>query len=200
MAKYLRKEDVAALEETLQNILSWMEESGKHITHKAAYEYIGKSFNEFNVESNTADTLAGCSAAVATVSDEWAQAIANIVATGIRAMNYPGHWNQAQTTPRDVYRAGHPGPAIQGGASWLCPRPYGSPLPPHPAALGDCTIEHIQPVVWHWNNYGRNQNKAQRKDWCHSTNNHEYLCQSCNSSKSGGGLTYIITTGISYSN
>ncbi|MFT6907439.1 MAG: hypothetical protein ACJAS1_004120 [Oleiphilaceae bacterium] len=200
MAKYLRPEDVAALEETLQNVLSWMEENGKHHTNKAAYESIGKSFGEFSDKSNTADVLENCAAAVASVSTDWAQAIANIVATGIRAMNYPGHWNQAQTTPRDAYRSGNPGPAIKGGASWVCPRPYGSPLTPHPAALGDCTIEHIQPVVWHWNNYGRNQTKVQRKAWCHSTANHEYLCQSCNSSKSGGGLTYIIATGPNYSN
>ena len=131
-----------------------------------------------------------------------ADALNNIVTTGIRAMNYPGSWNQAEKLARDTYRGANPGtPIVIGGApaaTWRCPGAAGNPA--HDALFNDCTIDHVIPVVQHWNNLGHDMDAAGRAAWYRDTTNHEYLCQACNSAKGGGGQNYRILTGPNYSN
>jgi hypothetical protein len=195
MAKYLRPEDVQSLEIFLQDVLSHMEEAG-HAQHPS-YDLIYQSYNHFDDDSNTAATLAELVNAVSGFNPAWGQHINAVVATGIRQMNYPSSWNIAETTPRDAYKLAHPG---TGPGTWSCPRPQGSGLPAHDASNLDCTIEHIYPVVSHWNTIGHDTTKIARANWYRDLTNHEYLCQACNSSKGGGGAVYNIVTGTNYSN
>ena len=200
MAKYLRKSDVRAIEDVINSALDYMND--RQLRGWDIYPALQKCYDNFDEQSNTSATLAECRELIGVFDGMFAKTLSNrldnIITTGIRVQNYPSHWRMTETQPRDQYRAGNPAPAMPG--FWLCPRPNGSHLAAHPAANADCTIEHVNPVVWHWNNHGYNQSKVQRENWYWDTNNHEYLCQACNSSKGGGGLVYQIVTGPNYTN
>ena len=54
----------------------------------------------------------------------------------------------------------------------------------------EATIEHIFPVVKHWNMNGYDQMQNARITWYNDTTNHKIMCQSCNSRLGGKGANY----------
>ena len=54
------------------------------------------------------------------------------------------------------------------------------------------SIDHINPVVWHFNTVGYRLSQQQRREWYNDTDNLCLVHASCNSRKSGGGLKFDI--------
>jgi|GEM_PF-3001264 len=203
MAKFLRKEDVKALNYLVEGYIAFLDDRGLSST-PAAQELID-AYGDISEEGNTVSVIADCVTAAAKLDASWAGALNAIVSSGIRQLNYPSSWRVATTRSAQDYITRNPGTpiAVSGGptvATWVCP---GLGVPSHPAhdALPiNCTVDHDTPVVWHWNNFGYDTTKIERTEWYHDASNHVIMCGSCNSAKSGGGVFYNIVTGNNYSN
>ena len=205
MAKCLRKQDVAAINEIVQDCLSYLDEN-KVNYHNAVYQELLKAYNRFEAKSNTVATMEIVREAVRELDNAFGTTFGNwvegIIFDGVRSLNYPSHWTRSHKANARTYMLENPGPGIATATdmkvSWICPGAGGRESHQHP--FGAYTIEHVIPVVDHWNEYGYDQTKQQRKQWYHDFDNLILLCGPCNSAKGGGGSYYRIDTGPNYSN
>ena len=67
--------------------------------------------------------------------------------------------------------------------SFYCPGVPGE-IPPHLSLDRDgVQADHIQPVAWHWNEFGRRSKHPVRTGWDTDINNLQALCPTCNRKK-----------------
>jgi len=206
MPKSLRKQDEEAIGNLMNFCIDHLTERGQ--TGSKIYKDLSACYQSFEPGSNTVDTIDSCRNVLQSfdliVGSTMAAELETLIITGVRSLNYPSSWPKSHRDWVATYMAAHPGtPVAAVGfppvATWICPTAGGKGTP-HQTLCSTATIEHIKPVVWHWNNYGHNQKKGDRRDWYYDFSNLEIICQSCNSSKSGSGQTYQIGTGPNYSN
>ncbi|SDZ75722.1 hypothetical protein [Rubrimonas cliftonensis] len=201
MPKALSDQDCEALGEKILDFLSMADEAGK--TYDPRIVKLQRAYDTFEPGSNTTDVLAECVAAAAAFRPAWGAELSAIIAINIRRHNYPTSFqvaarNKAQAdvaTAAALPLAGSLGPV----PAWTCPGAGTLAHPAHRAPVNAASIDHVVPVVDHWNSAGRFTDKATRAAWCHDTLNHVTLCGPCNSAKSAAA-TYIIVTGPNYSN
>lgn len=193
MPLYIRQQDRQALEGIINDVIDQLVHEG--LIGGADYLSLSELFNSFEGGSNTAQTLPVLAQEIQPFSNEAAAMIASFQWVNIRSSNYPSGWDLASTTARDQYRASHPGTSP---VTWVCPG-FGLQQP-HNVNNTDCTIDHVIPVASHWNGTGNNTDRTTRRAWYYDTSNHTYLCQSCNSAKGSGNITYTFVTGHAYSN
>jgi hypothetical protein len=124
-------------------------------------------------------------AAVTTGRQEFAQIAATIDIGSVRRNYYPSTYSATALQHKATYVNGHPGGTV---GTWRCPGT--ATRAAHDAPVADATIDHIIPVATHWNTVGYKSNKATRVAWYSDHTNHQYLCQSCNSSRGSGGVHY----------
>lgn len=81
-------------------------------------------------------------------------------------------------------------PHMYAGATFYCPGVPRLNRLPHLHADTEVTLDHINTVAWHWNEYGRKGPHQPREDWFVEAENLRAMCPSCNNARQADGLTY----------
>jgi hypothetical protein len=194
MARFLRPEDEHAISELVNGYIDFMVNNKltDYEYYYAAYQNLVNAYHSFEQGSNTAAVIATCAAAADVVNKDWGNQIRAIAFVGIRASNYPSAFSNPALLAKQNYINNNTN--LQG--MFRCPG-HGLQAAHWVVAL---TIDHVVPVVNHWNNTGYNCDRVTRVNWYNHVPNHVYLCGPCNSAKNGGGQYYKIVTGPNYSN
>jgi hypothetical protein len=111
--------------------------------------------------------------------------------TSVRKAMYPSSFNQAALDARNDYRDDN---TNDYGNTWICS------ACDEDVDWNDISIDHTTPVAQHWNQLGSNQTRADRNQWYNDTDNHQCMCQSCNSSFGSGGVYYNRVVGGNFRN